>query len=86
MQAISNHRQIGVGLKPFTGAAMISKKELLADNEQLIALLFDVLCFAEEEGLEIPDDLRERVGEWLIITDDGYVEEDEDVIDIKPAS
>jgi hypothetical protein len=62
---------------------MLSKRELLEDNEELICLLNDVLECCEEQGIRIPRDLDDRIREFLIVEDD---EDDGEVIDITPAS
>jgi hypothetical protein len=66
---------------------MISKKELVSENEELICLLQDVLECCEEQGIELPQDLQDRIGEFLIITEEGFEDEDGgDIVDITPAS
>jgi len=60
----------------------LSKKELVEDNEELICLLNDVLVCCEEQGMVLPEDLEERISEFLIMDDtEGDVD---NVIDIKP--
>lgn len=61
---------------------MLSKAQLVEDNEELICLLHDILCCCEEQGCVLPVDLMERVDDWLIIDDE---DQDADAIEIKPA-
>lgn len=61
---------------------MLTKAELLQDNEDLIFLLQDVLSCCEEQGVVLPVDLTERVQEFLVIDDD----DDEHVVEIRPTS
>jgi hypothetical protein len=58
----------------------LSKQELLEDNEELIQLLGEVCEWAEEQGCILPEELTERIGEFLVLQ-----EVDPDVIDIKPS-
>jgi len=62
---------------------MLSKRELLEDNEELICLLNDILVCCEEQGCLLPVDLSERVSEFLIL--EGGDEVDNKVIDIEPS-
>ena len=61
---------------------MISRQELLEDNEELIGLLNDVLVCAEEQGVIIPEELQARIAEFLIIEDEEF---EDGVIEIKPS-
>jgi hypothetical protein len=60
---------------------MLSRKELLEDNEELICLLNDLLICCEEQGCLVPDDIMERVKDFLIVED---ADDGDDVIDVTP--
>jgi hypothetical protein len=64
--------------------SMLSKKELVEDNEELICLLNDILICCEEQGIVLPVDISERVGEFLVIDEDE--DGQADVVEIRPVT